>query len=321
MNQAPAETLEDKEPETTDLTPAEPETMSTDGMEDVIAVSSKMESYAKAMDTITNHIIKRSYPGDWVCHAKASDAEGDRRANIGAAAAERIAMFLGIQERDWTPGEKTKSDEGKYYTWSFQAEFGFGKRWIRAIGRASSQDKFFGYEYGKWKAIEDVKEDDVRMAAFRACRKEGVRALLGLRAIPLSKLKELGYDISKVHMVNRDTKGKALDEASKTVDASTGLAKKVITVKEIKPFPWSKPEEKDSRGTVVKKARSGVRMEVWDIEGVKFTLWCDDISSERYLALTDAMNAHDSIEIEFQTKKTDKGDSYEIVKVSGAVDK
>lgn len=321
MSNTPAETLEEKEPEAPETALETTEAMTADGMDDVIAVSTKMEAYTKAMDTITNHIIKRSYPGDWVCHAKSSDKEEDRRANIGSAAAERIAMFLGIQERNWTPGEKVKSEDGSHFTWTFEADFGFGKRWIHAIGRASSQDKFFGYAYGQWKALEDVKEDDIRMAAFRACRKEGVRALLGLRSIPIAKLKELGYDITKVHYANFMEKGKALDESEKKTDAATGLAKKVITIKEIKPFPWSKPEEKDKNGKVIRAARGGVRFEVWDETGVKFTLWANDVSSERYLALADAMNAHDGIEIEFQTKKTDKGDSYEIVKVAGAVDK
>ena len=95
---------------------------------------------------------------------------------------------------------------GSSSPWQFEADFGFGKRWIHAIGRASSRDKFFGYENKEWKAIEDVKEDDIRMAAFRATRKEGVRGLLGLRSIPLAKLQELGFNTANVRMVNFFTK-------------------------------------------------------------------------------------------------------------------
>jgi hypothetical protein len=55
------------------------------------------------------------------------------------------------------------------------------------------------------------------MAAFRACRKEGVRGLLGLRGIPLAKLTELGYATDKIKMVNfqekmSDTDKKAVDD-------------------------------------------------------------------------------------------------------------
>jgi hypothetical protein len=213
---------------------------STDGMDAIIAVGAKMEAFTKAMDTILNAVIKRSYVGDWVCHAKADTKPEDRKANIGSAAAERIATFLGIQEKNWTPGEKIKSDDGKHFTWIFEADFGFGKRWIHAIGRASSQDKFFGYANGEWKALEDVKEDDIRMAAFRSCRKEGVRGLLGLRGIPLSKLTELGYPADRIKMVNFTEK---MSDADKKAVDDKGLIWKVVKIASV----TKKSESKDPK--------------------------------------------------------------------------
>lgn len=212
----------------------------TDGMDAIIAVGAKMEAFTKAMDTILNAVIKRSYVGDWVCHNRQGDKPENYKANIGSAAAERIATFLGIQERNWTPGLKVKSDDGQYFTWSFEADFGFGKRWIHSIGRASSQDKFFGYANGEWKALEDVKEDDIRMAAFRACRKEGVRGLLGLRSIPISKLKELGYNVDCVRYVNFEAK---MSEADKKTASSDGLIWKEIKVASV----TKKSESKDPK--------------------------------------------------------------------------
>src|ERR1700679_3942762 len=95
------ETLEAEEPEVQETEVATQE-IASDGMDAVIAVAAKMDSFSKAMDAILNHVIKRSYIGDWVCHAKADAKPEDMKANIGSAAAERIASFLGIQERNWT---------------------------------------------------------------------------------------------------------------------------------------------------------------------------------------------------------------------------
>ena len=110
------ETLEAEEPEIQDLDIVEKQEMSSDGMDAVIAVAAKMDSFSKAMDTILNHVIKRSYIGDWVCHAKPDAKPDEMKANIGSAAAERIASFLGIQEKNWTPGLKVMSEDGKFFT-------------------------------------------------------------------------------------------------------------------------------------------------------------------------------------------------------------
>ena len=234
------ETVEAEEPEVQDLDTIETQEMSSDGMDAVIAVAGKMDQYAKAMDTILNHIIKRSYVGDWVCHSRETDKLEDRKANIGSAAAERIASFLGIQERNWTGGQKVMSEDGKFFTWQFEADFGFGKRWIHAIGRASSKDKFFGYANGEWKDLDEVKEDDIRMAAFRATRKEGVRGLLGLRSIPLAKLQELGFRTENVRMAAFTAKMSA-EEKGKV--SSDGLIYKEIKVLGI----TKKSESKDPK--------------------------------------------------------------------------
>lgn len=240
MNNERAEVVENEIEVADGQTLAVSDIASTDGMDAIIAVGAKMEAFTKAMDTILNAVIKRSYVGDWVCHNRQGDKPETFKANIGSAAAERIATFLGIQEKNWTPGVKVKSDDGQYFTWSFEADFGFGKRWIHSIGRASSQDKFFGYANGEWKALEDVKEDDIRMAAFRACRKEGVRGLLGLRSIPISKLKELGYNIDCVRYVNFESK---MSDADKKATAADGLIWKEIKVASI----MKKSESKDPK--------------------------------------------------------------------------
>ena len=233
------ETVEAEEPEVqeTEITTQE---ITSDGMDAVIAVAAKMDSFSKAMDTILNHVIRRSYVGDWVCHSKADAKPEDMKANIGSAAAERIASFLGIQERNWSGGDKIVYDDGKAFEWRFDADFGFGKRWVHAIGRASSRDKFFGYANGNWKPLDEVKEDDIRMAAFRNTRKEGVRGLLGLRSIPLAKLQELGFNTANVRMANFSAK---MSDAEKKGIASDGLIYKEIKVASI----TKKSESKDPK--------------------------------------------------------------------------
>lgn len=273
----------------------------TDGMDAIIAVGAKMEAFTKAMDTILNAVIKRSYPGDWVCHAKQGDKPENHKANIGSAAAERFAVFLGIQEKNWTAGEKTKSEDGKHFTWTFVADFGFGKRWIHSIGRASSQDKFFGYANGQWKALEDVKEDDMRMAAFRNCRKEGVRGLLGLRSIPISKLKELGYNIENVLYVNFETK---MSEEEKKSTSTDGLVWKEIKVASI----TKKSESKDPKKPWT----------LWTINDGKLTYSMFAApESERLAKLTLHQEDQTPIKIGIKIGTYNKQEQYSIEKVEG----
>lgn len=308
MSEERAEVVEVDEPETVALEVHEP--ITDDGMDAVIAVAEKMEAYSKAMDTIINAIIKRSYAGDWVSHSKENDPEDKKKANIGAAAAERIATFLGIQERNWTPGEKEWSDDRKHFTYTYEADFGFKNRWIHAIGRAGTRDKFFGFAKGQWKALEDVQEDHIRTAAFRGCRKEGVRLLLGLRAIPVKKLIELGYDASKINYAGFEDRGKALDEASKTVDAKTGMASKVIIVA---AFDVA---EGVSQSNNKKPWR---RVNIKDTDGHAWMMWSAP-GSKREAVLKDSFESKADVKVHFQTKKNDKGEQYEIIRVNDMVD-
>lgn len=181
---------------------ADPEIDDRDLMDTYIDIAKKIGEFEKAQTTILNYILRKTYAGDWISHSKQSEPVLMRNANITGAGAERIANALGIRETNWKRSEKQWSDDKKHYTYECQADFSIGRRTVTAYGRASSMDKFFGYANGQWKNLEDVKEDDIKVAAFRNCRKEGVRTLLGLRKIPIKKLQELGFNIDLVHMVN-----------------------------------------------------------------------------------------------------------------------
>lgn len=294
-------------PEEASLVPQDQRSeLTTDQIDSVTQIASKIEAYGKAMDTIMNVIIKRSYEGDWVCHDRAGSNEEERKANIGAAAAERIASFLGIQESNWTRGSKEWSDDKQHYTWIYEADFSFGKRTIHAIGRAGTRDKLFGFANGQWKPLADVQEDHIRAAAFRACRKEGVRQLLGLRNIPAKKLKELGYDIGKIANAGFEDRGKTLSADQKK--ATDGLISRKVKIKEAK-----RVEGKSEAG----KAWS--RWDVVDVENVKYSFF-GGADSKRAAILQDAHSSGDIVELFFQVKTFNNQEKYEIVKVNGVVD-
>ena len=232
-NEATVEAVEEDHETTAAVTIIEPP-QTGDQMDAVIAISKRIDEYASAHDRIVGAVVKRSYPGDWVVHKKDSDKDEDQKANMGAAAAERMAAFVGINEANWTVGVKEWSDDKKHYTWTYEADFTFGKRTIHVISRVGTRDKFFGKISGGWKPLEDVQEDDIKKAAFRACRKEGVRTLLGLRNVPIAKLKDLGFDIAKVNFVGFQGATKALAADQKQVNAESGLIERTILIKEMK---------------------------------------------------------------------------------------
>lgn len=302
MSDEKVETLEPEVEAEGTVTIVEPP-QSADQMDAVIGISKRIDDYALAMDKIIGACVKRSYPGDWVVHKKSGEEDENQKANMGAAAAERMATFTGITETNWTTGGKEWSEDHKHYTWAYEADFTFGKRTIHVISRVGTRDKFFGKDKQGWKPLEDVQEDDIKKAAFRACRKEGVRTLLGLRNVPVAKLKDLGFDITKINFVGFEEKGKALSQEQKKVD-ETGMSKRQVKIKDIK-IGWEGP--KNSRFDVV------------DAEGVKYNFFGSK-ESKRGMILQDAKEAGEIVEISFVVKLFNGKEQYEIVKVNGAVD-
>lgn len=282
---------------------------SLDQMDTVIGVAQRIDAYAKAMDAIVGAVVKRSYPGDWVVHKKDFEKDEDQKANMGAAAAERMAAFVGITESKWTAGAKEWSDEHKFYTYTYEADFTFGKRTIHVISRVGTRDKFFGKKDGQLKPLEDVQEDDIKKAAFRACRKEGVRTLLGLRNVPVAKLRDLGFDITKINYVGFESRGKSLNKESVKTYTETGLSEKVIGIGEIRA----------TDGTT--KEKSWRRLDIRDTDGVIWLMWsAPGGKGKREAILVDSLNSKATVKVQFKTTKTDKGEKYEIIKVNGGSD-
>lgn len=270
-------------------------------MDGVIAMAAKIESFAKAMDTIIGVIIKRAYDNDWVSHDRGDVQAQDRKANIGAAAAERIAAFLGITERNWK-ARKEVADDGQSYTWIHEAEFTLGNRTIHVMGQAGTKDKFFGYADKAWKPLDEVKESDIRTASLRACRKEGVRTLLGLRNIPITRLQSLGLNIEKIKQVN--FQAKIGDGEKKMADPSTGLIWKAIIPMEMIP--------KD--GTT--DGKPWTRWEILDQGRVKYVAFLSR-DSKRIKALLEAASKGEPIKVGIKLSTYKNQEQYSIEKVEG----
>ncbi len=181
---------------------AQDEIVSLDAMDSMIKAANKMKAYDKALTTVMSAVMKRTYAGDWVCHSRERDAIHLRSASLSGAGCERVAVTLGISEKNWNEFPKQIMDAGKHYSYRYEADFVLGGRIVHAYGEASTKNKFFGYENGAWKELTDIREDHVRKAAQRECQKDGIRRLLGLRKIPLLKLQELGFKLDQVHYVN-----------------------------------------------------------------------------------------------------------------------
>jgi hypothetical protein len=283
----------------------------TDVFDEVIAAANKLEAYAKAQDQILNIIVKRTFAGDWVCHTKESTPEAERTANLGAAGAERIANFLGVQESNWKEYPKEWSEDKKHYSYSYSADFTFRGITRHAIGRAGTRDKFFS----GGKAMEDINEDDIRVAAFRETFKKGLTRLFGLRNIPLTKLTTLGYDIKLVKMVDYADKGKQIKRDDLKPGAN-GLIEKIIMVVNLEKFEGVGKDKKDDKGNII-KGKPWIRFDLTDKEGIKYAVWANT-ESKRIQVLAERQEDQKPIKIGFKVVAFNGRENYQIEWVEGA---
>jgi hypothetical protein len=161
--------------------------------EDIFWLADNIEKIIQSQNKIRLAILKLAQPGDWVVFGD----DAAKKAEIGFAGANRIGATLGISFKNWNAEKIKESDEkGEYYRWEFTCDAIFRNTEIRVYGRASSRDKFFGKAHGAWKPLHDIKEDDIKCAAMRAAKKEGVRDLLGLHHLDPDFLTKNGVILS-----------------------------------------------------------------------------------------------------------------------------
>jgi hypothetical protein len=217
--------------------------------------------------------LKLAQPGDWVIFGN----EDTRKAEIGFAGANRIGSTLGISFKNWNAEKiKESDDKGEYYRWEFTCDASFRNTEIRVYGRASSRDKFFGKAHGEYKALSDIKEDDIKCAAMRAAKKEGVRDLLGLHHMDPEFLTKYGVSLSGAG--GHSFKGKetqAAETNTVTVEIASVLVKQGTSKDTGKP--WSK-------------------YTIMDVEGVAYTTFSETMAK----AAKAAKDAKKAVQIDFK---------------------
>jgi hypothetical protein len=280
----------------TDEMPIEAETGITpfegDYMNVTIEVADNLVKYEKAVDAIMNFIVRRCYAGDFVSHDKASTPLDERKVNIIGAAAERIARDLGIQESNRTKPEKKWFDQAKHpghYYYECEGDFTFRGRKVHAVGNASTLNPFYSREYGAEKSPDKIREEYIMRECWRDCVKQGIKMWFGLRAIPITKLKELGYDISKVKFVNF---GQNKDsQAAKNPEATAKPAGTEAPVADSEAITIT------IEAVTAKTSKNGKSFySVKDAEGVNYYAW-GDAQSDLIVKLNEAWKVQKPVSV------------------------
>jgi len=163
----------------------------------LLELAENTERIGQAMDKVRRFILSRALPGDWV---KFGEKDKSGYLELTSAGADRIAAVVGISFKNFKFWKETFEEEHKGqflkgYIWWYSADILFQNRIIEGVqGRASTKDKFFGFEYGNWKELADIREDNIQVAARRNCMKEGVKLMLGIRRLPEESCEVLGLN-------------------------------------------------------------------------------------------------------------------------------
>lgn len=143
----------------------------------------------KAQETI---LAQNTYPSDWQLFGK--------KMALSSAGAERVARMFPIKISDFVCEGRTdfEDEHGKGYRYVYSCRAQLKGRVLYSTGTYSTRDSFLGKADGAWRPLEDINENDIRMAAYRRCQGNAIRALLGIRNIPLDEweriMKTTGQD-------------------------------------------------------------------------------------------------------------------------------
>jgi hypothetical protein len=176
--------------------------MTVQRVDTIIDLANRLEPLGAAMDKLQRFVLSRALTGDFV---KFTGDDGSETLELVGAAAERVARDIGISFTNWRQPRRLSGEDkhGGWFEWWYQCDVEIGGRRIEAIeGHAGTRDKFFGRAYGEWKALEDIKEADIKVAARRCCMKEAVKTILGLRRLPVQDAERLGLSLDKVKTVS-----------------------------------------------------------------------------------------------------------------------
>lgn len=231
---------------------------SKESAESIFWLADNIERLTEAHNKIHLAMLKLAQPGDWMLFEGGKDKSA--KAEIGFAGSLRIASRVGVSFINWTAHKETGRDErGEWYRWEFECDAIFRNRTVRVYGRFGTRDKFFGRAYGADKAIYDINEGDVKIAARRACMKEGVKVHFGLHHMDPSYLKKNGIALESAG--GHSFKGRD-EEASETEVVTVEID--VITVK---------------KGTT-KAGKPYSKFTVKDVEGVGYSTFSETFAEK-----------------------------------------
>jgi len=146
----------------------------------------------KAQETL---LATQTYPSDWKLF--------DKKMALNAAGAERVARMFPIKLSDFQclGKDEFEDEQGRGYRYVYECRAQLKGRILYSTGTYSTRDKFLGSRGGEWRDLSDINENDIRMAAYRRCQGNAIRALLGIRNIPLDEweriMKTTGQDGSQ----------------------------------------------------------------------------------------------------------------------------
>lgn len=194
------------------------------GIDDQLALAENIGKMVEAQNKIRMALLGLAQRGDWVVFGN-GEAE---KAELGFAGAMRIGATLGVSFSNWQAEKETGTDEkGAWYRWNYECDAIFRGRIVRVYGRASSRDKFFGKVRGEFKALHDIDEGNIRMAARRGAMKEGIKVLFGLHHFEPDTLKKHGVKLEGAMGHDFKSADKAAEETQTvTVNVSDVRMKK-----------------------------------------------------------------------------------------------
>lgn len=137
--------------------------------------------FVKLQNTI---LASQTYAQDWSDH--------DGTMCLSSAGAERVGRLFDIKYFEVKCDKEEFTDgAGKAYRYIYTGKAVMANRVTVAVGIFGTRDKFLGFKGGEWRALEEINENHIRMAAYHIFLGNAVKSLLGLRGIPKSEWEKI----------------------------------------------------------------------------------------------------------------------------------
>ena len=154
----------------------------------IVRLEKAAELAPRFRDAMRTILMSLTYPGDWEIFGESEKA----RVCLSSAGAERVATQFPIKFFDVSFDKKIFTDEvGEGYRYTYTGKATLGGRIIFTQGVYSTRDKFLGKVGDKFRPLIEINENDIQTAAYHRFLGNGIKSLLGLRAMPVAQYREL----------------------------------------------------------------------------------------------------------------------------------